>query len=141
MFTQSAKYVILALVKLASRGPTATAKIQELAEAADIPYPFLAKLVPMLVRAGILTSVRGKQGGISFARPPTKITLAELIRLVEGDRFLASCPFSLTPCRGQEACPLYPIWDPVRDRISEFLATTSVAVVAAQLAAGPAADG
>ena len=59
-----------------------------------------------------------------------EISLAETIRAVEGDRLMLDCPFSLTPCGGQEDCPLAPLWDPVRQKIVAFLEATSLAQVA-----------
>lgn len=93
-------------------------------------YPFIMAKFPPLVQAGIITSTRGKRGGLAFAHPPEEISLAETIREVEGDRLMLDCPFSLTPCGGQEDCPLAPLWDPVRQKIVAFLEATSLAQVA-----------
>lgn len=128
MFSRTAKYAIMALTELAAGDRSL--KIRELAQAAGIPQPFLAKLIPPLVQAGIITSTRGKRGGLAFAHPPEEISLAETIREVEGDRLMLDCPFSLTPCGGQEDCPLAPLWDPVRQKIVAFLEATSLAQVA-----------
>lgn len=128
MFSRTAKYAIMALTELAAGDRSL--KIRELAQAAGIPQPFLAKLIPPLVQAGIITSTRGKRGGLAFAHPPEEISLAETIRAVEGDRLMLDCPFSLTPCGGQEDCPLAPLWDPVRQKIVAFLEATSLAQVA-----------
>ncbi|MDY0392420.1 MAG: Rrf2 family transcriptional regulator [Candidatus Bipolaricaulis sp.] len=128
MFSRTAKYAIMALTELAAGDRSL--KIRELAQAAEIPQPFLAKLVPPLVQAGIITSTRGKRGGLAFAHPPEEVSLAEAIRAVEGDRLMLDCPFSLTPCRGQEDCPLASLWDPVRQRVVAFLEATSLAQVA-----------
>jgi Rrf2 family protein len=128
MFSRTAKYAIMALTELAAGDRPL--KIRELARAAEIPQAFLAKLIPPLVRAGIIVSARGKRGGLAFAHPPEEISLAEAIRAVEGDRLMLVCPFSLTPCGGQEDCPLAPLWDPVRQQVVAFLEVTSLAQVA-----------
>lgn len=128
MFSRTAKYTIMTLTELAA--DDRPLKIRELAQAAGIPQPFLAKLIPPLVQAGIITSTRGKKGGLAFAHPPEEVSLAEAIRAVEGDQLMLDCPFSLTPCQGQEDCPLAPLWDPVRQRVVAFLEATSLAHVA-----------
>ncbi|HAF71229.1 MAG: Conserved predicted transcriptional regulator [Acetothermia bacterium 64_32] len=129
MFSKTAKYAVLALVALAGWGDGYPVQVKRLATASGVPRPFLAKLVPQLVRAGILSSTRGKGGGIAFSRPPEEITLAQVIRAVEGERLMLDCPFSPHPCRGREDCPLAPLWDPVRQRVVAFLETTSLSQV------------
>ena len=129
MFSRTAKYAILALVALAAQGD-GPVQIRTLAAASGVPRDFLAKLIPLLVRAGIITSTRGRRGGISFARPPTGISLAQVIRAVEGERVFADCPFSTAPCHGRRGCPLAPLWDPVREELVAFLEDTDLAQVA-----------
>lgn len=130
--TLSAKYAILALEELARRGRPAS--IPELASAADIPQAYLGKLVPLLARVGILSTQRGRGGGVALARAPEDLTLKEIIEAVEGPAALQDCPFEVTPCQGNPKCPLYPVWDPLRDRIVGFLAQTSLAEVVERLA-------
>ncbi len=130
--TLSTKYAILALEELARRGSSAS--VQELADTMDIPQAYLAKLVPLLVRVGILATQRGRGGGVSLAKPAVTITLKEIIEAVEGPTALQDCPFELSPCPGNPRCPLYPVWDPLRDRIVGFLSQTSLAEVVRRLA-------
>lgn len=125
--TLSTKYAILALEELARRN--SPAPVQELASAVDIPQAYLAKLVSLLVRVGILTTQRGRGGGVSLAKPPDTVSLKEIIEAVEGPTALQDCPFHLSPCDGDPGCPLYPVWDPLRARITDFLAQTSLAEV------------
>ncbi len=125
--TLSTKYAIAALEELARQNRPAS--VQELASATDIPQAYLAKLVSLLVRVGILTTQRGRGGGVSLAKPPEDITLKEIIEAVEGPSALQDCPFEPAPCPGNPACPLYPVWDPLRNLVVEFLAKTSLAGV------------
>lgn len=130
MFSKTAKYAIIALVNLAAQGNGSPIQVRTLAAASGLPRPFLAKLIPPLVRARIITSTRGKGGGIAFARPPQEITLAQVIRAVEGERLFTGCPFFPEPCGGKPTCPLAPLWDRVRDEVIGFLERTSLAQVA-----------
>ena len=59
--------------------------IGEIARARDIPVQFLEGLFATLRRAGILQSQRGVKGGYSFARPPSEITVLEVVELLEGE--------------------------------------------------------
>lgn len=133
LYSLTTKYAVIALVELSSReGAT---PVREIAAAREIPPSFLAKLIPPLVRAGILTSTRGKNGGISFARDPSGVSLADVVRLIEGDGYFEECAFELDRCAGDPSCPLHDVWDPLRDEIVRFLRETTVKDVADKLAA------
>ena len=132
LYSLTTKYAVIALVDLASReGPV---PVKEIAQAKDIPPYFLAKLVPPLVRAGILSSTRGKKGGIRFARDPGGVSLADVVRVIEGEDYFRECVFELDRCDGDPNCPLHDVWDPLRDEISRFLHETTVNSVADKLA-------
>jgi len=120
------------LIELARRGGQRNlVKIKDLASDLGIPYPFLAKIFPQLVRAGIVTSIRGRGGGVRFARHPSEVSLADVIRAIEGDRFFDDCLLNLDPCRGHEdTCPYVNLWDPVRDRIREFMESLTIGELA-----------
>lgn len=133
LFTLSAKYAIVALSELASRSDEHPIQIRKIAEAAGIPRPFLAKLVPPLVKVGILASTRGKQGGLKFARPPSQVSIADVLRAVSGEYALYECPFRFSPCPGRTDCPLYPVWDPLRNQIIALFETTSLSKLAAMI--------
>ena len=131
LYSLTTKYAVIALVELASHdGPT---PVRDIAQARGIPPHFLAKLIPPLVRAGILSSTRGKNGGISFARAPEEVSLADVVRTLEGDRYFQECVFELFPCAGSVNCPLHDVWDPLRDEITQFLEDTTIKSVADKL--------
>lgn len=116
------------MVELAGReGPVL---VRELAGSLDIPQPFLAKLLSSLVKAGILNSTRGRNGGVSLGLPPERVTLAQVIRAIEGERFFEACPFLPGGCPGDPACPLSGIWDPVREELVRFLEETDLRRIA-----------
>jgi Rrf2 family protein len=76
-------YGIRALAELtAVGGPART--VTELAESQEIPARFLQNILLQLRRRGVVQSQRGTEGGYRLARPPEEITLAEVIRALEG---------------------------------------------------------
>ncbi len=131
-FSQSSKYAILTLVRLAAAGG-GPVTVRDLAADGSIPEPYLAKLVPPLVRAELLSSTRGRGGGISLARPAEEVSLADIIRVTEGNAALQECPFEPDPCPGKPDCPLSPVWDPLRERMVQFLEQTTLASLAARV--------
>jgi Rrf2 family protein len=82
--TTKSPYALQALAELGRHGAEKPVPIGELARRRDIPVQFLEQLFATLRRAGILRSQRGVKGGYSFARPPTEITVLEIVELLDG---------------------------------------------------------
>jgi Rrf2 family protein len=81
--TAKAEYALRAATVLASSGP-GPMKSEAIAAAEDIPLRFLHNILAALTRAGILSSLRGADGGYELTRLPATITVADIIRAVEG---------------------------------------------------------
>jgi Rrf2 family protein len=81
--TAKAEYALRAVTVLASAGP-GPVKSEAIASAEDIPLRFLHNILAALTRAGILSSQRGADGGYELTREAATITVADVIRAVEG---------------------------------------------------------
>jgi Rrf2 family protein len=82
--TTKSPYALRALAELARSGGPAPVPIGDLAKRRDIPVQFLEQLFAVLRRAGVLRSQRGVKGGYSFDRPPSEITVLEIVELLDG---------------------------------------------------------
>jgi Rrf2 family protein len=82
--TAKAEYAVRAAVELAAVGTGEPVKAEQIAEAQSIPLNFLENILAELRRAGIVESRRGAAGGYLLARPADAISLADVIRAVEG---------------------------------------------------------
>ena len=80
--TAKADYAVRAAVELAAAGDLLTA--EQIAQAQEIPLNFLENILRDLRRAGIVESRRGQAGGYTLARPGAEISVADVIRAVEG---------------------------------------------------------
>ncbi|MDX6397655.1 MAG: hypothetical protein QOJ43_1063 [Gaiellaceae bacterium] len=76
-------YALRALAELAA-SPAATVKAERLASAQEIPLKFLENILLELRRAEIVASQRGTEGGYRLAKPAAEISMADVIRAVEG---------------------------------------------------------
>ncbi len=79
-----AEYACVAMLELALnyREPQPV-RIKAIADAQDIPQRFLVQILLQLKTAGLVASVRGAAGGYQLARPPERITLAEVIAAID----------------------------------------------------------
>jgi Rrf2 family protein len=121
-------YAVRAAIELAAVGGEPI-KGDAIAEAQDIPLKFLENILGELKHTGIVSSRRGAQGGYWLAKDADDVSLADIVRAVEGP--LATVrgqgPESLT-YRG-EAEPLQKVWIALRANIREVMEDTSLADV------------
>ena len=141
-----ADYAVRAAVQLAG-SPDRPVKGDAIARAQDIPFPFLGAILRDLREAGIVRSLRGADGGYWLARPADRITVAEVIRAVDGPlaRVRGVRPEELEYAGAARA--LQEVWIAVRANLREVLDAVTLADVAGgtlparvtELAADPAA--
>jgi Rrf2 family protein len=126
-----ADYAVRAAVELATRGEDHPSKGELIADAQEIPLKFLENILGELKHAGLVRSQRGTEGGYWLARPPEEITIADVIRAVEGP--LASVRGESPEDLGYSgsAEPLLKLWVAVRANLREVLESVTIADVAA----------
>ncbi len=121
MLSQKAKYALQALAHLAANYGQGPVLIPTIAETKKIPLRFLENILHELKKEGLLVSYRGRSGGYALARHPSRIKLAQVIRLVDGPIAMLSC-VSLhfyEPCEGctERNCGLKIVMAEARDAI------------------------
>lgn len=98
--SSSGKYALHAMVFLAEQRENGPQTLSTIAQG-GMPAQFLEQLLGKLRRSGLVTTVRGAQGGYAIARPPDQITVAEILEATEG-------PVDLSPCTcDSAACPAF----------------------------------
>ncbi len=78
------EYACLALIDLSENYNKDLTRIEDISKRKKIPKKFLEQILLLLKRAGYLKSRRGAEGGYKLAKPPEKISVAEVIRLMDG---------------------------------------------------------
>jgi Rrf2 family protein len=134
MLSQKAKYAIKALIALA-RADGKLLQASDIAEDHKIPKKFLDLIFFELRGHGMIHSTRGRQGGYLLASAPENITVAAIIRAVDGPlaplpcasvRFYRRC----ADCKDEKTCEVRKIMREVRDAASAILDNTTLAEVA-----------
>ena len=102
------------------------ASIKDIADCANVPQPYLAKIVKKLNDSGIIDSKRGKQGGIWLARPAKLISLYDVSVALEGEDFLGACLLGSGMCSDERDCPTHKFWAKNRELIRRELEHTKL---------------
>jgi len=124
--TSAADYAIRAMIHLACLPDGGVALRSEIAEAQYIPTSFMAKILRSLVRARLLRSSRGVNGGFSLARPAADINMLEIVEAIEGPLALTDCVPSPTGCGWAMDCPASAVWLKVQDAMKATLKATTL---------------
>jgi len=127
--TAKVDYAIRALAELAASS-SGTATSAQLADLQGIPGKFLESILSDLKRSGLLTSQRGPAGGYTLALPADEVTLADVMRAVEGPLAgVRGLPPEDALYTGA-ATSLREVWVAVRAAMRKVLETTTIADVA-----------
>jgi FeS assembly SUF system regulator len=108
--TRQTDYGIILLAHLAAKPPAEVHTARDVAGAFNLPLPMVSKVMKLLAREGILSSHRGVKGGYSLARNPERITVGEVIRVLEGPIGITECAFSPGSCEQETLCPVRSNW-------------------------------
>jgi Rrf2 family protein len=126
MLSQKTRYTIRALLHLADRYGAGPVQLTEIAEAQNIPSKFLTVMLSQMRRAGLVETMRGREGGYWLARPPAQISYGEIVRRTRGSLGLVPCASRLAyqPCENcvtEEKCRLHRVMLMVRDETARIL--------------------
>jgi Rrf2 family protein len=112
MLSNSCRYGIRAVIYIASRKKTSgKTGIKAISEALELPTPYLAKILQQLAKHKILHSAKGPHGGFSMLRDPAKVTLLNIIEIIDGSDVFRNCIIHSGTCsfvdKNKLPCPLH----------------------------------
>lgn len=137
--SHAAELAIRAAIHLALQPPGKLSPIRHIAAGTGLPPAYLAKIMRLLIRAGLVRAFRGPGGGVELGRPPDQISLSALVRAVEGESPAERCILGMGTCSESQPCLLHSQWVPLRAEYVRLLEETSLAMLvrAAQAKRGP----
>ncbi|NLM69280.1 MAG: Rrf2 family transcriptional regulator [Firmicutes bacterium] len=123
--TKKAEYAISALLELAMN-PGQFISSKEIAYRQNIPANFLPQIIAMLGNKGWVEGVRGPGGGVRLVGDPNKISVLEIVEVVEGPIAITRCLSSDGDCINDSNCPLHPVWKKAQDAMLGVLSNTNL---------------
>lgn len=115
------RYGTRMMLDLAQHYGESPIQIGEIARRQDISVKYLEQLIIPLKKANYIKSVRGPKGGHVLAKPPEKITVGEIVELLEGGINLADCIENPDTCDRSETCLTRGIWETATKAMSQEL--------------------
>ena len=130
--TTKSEYTLLLLLAMVRRSGGGPIHLNELARETEVPLKYAEQLFALLKKARIVNAKRGVSGGYRLMRPPHLITLAEVIRLMDGalapTEAVSKYFFSHTPLEKEEK--LLKVFREIRNYVSDRLESLSLADMA-----------
>jgi len=138
MITRATEYASLTMLYLAKQPSGKLSFTAEIAEAEHIPPAFLVKVIPRLVKAGLVVSRRGSSGGIELAKDPRTITLRHVLEAMEGEVAANVCTSSQAYSCHKPSCTMKGVFADAQNQYLKALDRVSLFELAADPAPKPA---
>jgi len=124
-------YGVRATLYLARKHGDGRKKSREIARAMVIPERFLPQIMTDLIRAELVTSMAGPDGGYELARLPEEISLLDVMEAVEGPARSERCVLRGGPCHWDHACAVHAAWFKAQQALIDSMRETSFSELAA----------
>jgi Rrf2 family cysteine metabolism transcriptional repressor len=125
------EYALRALLVLGLNYGQSVVRIQAISEHQNIPKRFLEQILNDLKTAGIVQSRRGVTGGYRLARPPEEITLAAVVRHIEGALAPVSCVserfYEKCSCPDESRCAIRSVMREIREAVVRIAERVTIA--------------
>ena len=122
------RYALRLMVDLASEEQNNFVSLKEIAQRQKISAKYMEQIISVLCRSGLVTSVRGPNGGYRLTKPPDSYTAGEILRLTEGSLAPVPCieenPMLCERCDG---CATVELWRKLDSAISQVVNNITLA--------------
>lgn len=131
------RYALRVMVDLAERQTDGYIPLKEIARRQEISEKYLESIIKLLVRAKLLSGLRGKGGGYKLTLSPERCTVGAVLRLTEDSLAPVSClEEGAAVCPRVADCRTLPMWQGLNRVINDYLDNITVADLAESLAPG-----
>jgi Rrf2 family protein len=110
--------------------------IKKIADELKIPAPFLAKILQVLAKHKLLASSKGPNGGFALNMHANKITLFEIVTIIDGHDIFDKCLISMRSCHQDNIpCPVHEKAEPMRNGVKKFFQQQDIGHLASDIKA------
>jgi len=100
--------------------------IHKIAKDLGVSFYFLSKNFQKLVKAGLLESHRGPQGGVRLLKKPSEIKLLDIVAVIDGMAFFHNCILGFEECSDTKPCSIHNLWADKRTEILRMFEETTL---------------
>jgi Rrf2 family protein len=127
ILSQTAVYALRAVIHLAESDGEDLVRVDDMAEALDVPRNYLSKILHTLARSGVLRSTRGPGGGFRLAIPAHELRLLDVVSNFDDMDDRRTCLLGRPQCSDTDPCAVHARWQDAAREVRSFFLETTVA--------------
>ena len=128
MVSTRGRYALRVIIDLAENAKDGYVPMREVAERQGLSLKYLERILPQLVADNLVEGVHGKGGGYRLSRDPAEISVAEVLKVSEGDIAPVAClEDGAKLCDRIDECRTISVWKGLNERINEYLESVKIA--------------
>ena len=128
MLSKSSKYAIKAVIYLARHSDeTHKILVRDMYEEVKVSESYLAKLLQVLSRHGLISSIKGRGGGFYLTEANRQHSLLEIVRTIDGPDAVEACVLGIHACNETHPCGVHGLLGPAKFAFTEALRRTKLA--------------
>ncbi|MGO3183215.1 MAG: RrF2 family transcriptional regulator [Aequorivita sp.] len=137
MISKSCKYAIRATVFIASKArEKIKVSVKEIAEEIEAPEAFTGKILQILNKNKIVTSLKGPYGGFYSNEDQLDLPILDVVKAIDGLGVFTNCVFGLHKCSDDHPCPMHFEYSKTRDQMHASFKNTTIRSLADNLSKG-----
>ena len=127
MFSKSCEYAIKAVIYISHKSREGNrVGVKEVAGSIDAPEAFIAKILQDLSRKKVVNSMKGPNGGFYLEKENLKISLADIVKAIDGDKIYHECVLGLKACSQKNPCPVHDEYKEIKKKLIAMLENNSI---------------
>ena len=136
LLSKTSEYALQALIYLAAQPSGEPVLSRDISDYLRVPAQYLAKILQVLAKRGVLDSYKGRGGGFVLRPGAEQMNILEVVEIVEGAPFGQGCVLGLKACADETACPVHYAWKPLKAQVVELLGKQTIGSMAEAVRAG-----
>jgi len=126
IFSKTCELAFQATIFFSTREEYYVFTAKEIAEKLEVPKEYLAKVLQILTKLGVIGSKKGKNGGFFLNKNKLNLKLIDIVREVDGLEVFEKCLLGYPGCGVTDHCPVHDTWGKIRDEIYQLLENTTL---------------
>ncbi len=127
MFSKSCEYAIRAVIIICQNSQdNGITNVKELSERAEVPEPYIAKIMQILSKTEIVKSIKGPGGGFFMDKEHKALKIIDIVIAIDGEELFTRCGLGLKECSEKYPCPLHRYFKSVRGDLRKMLTKTTI---------------
>jgi len=128
MFSRSCEYALQGILYITLHSKNGNAVgLKQISESQKVPLHFLSKILQQLVKAKILSSIKGPNGGFMLNVSPNRLRLIKVVETIDGLDIFERCGIGLKKCSDKTPCPIHFDFKVVKEKIRQVLTEKTLA--------------